>query len=63
MEHGWTEVLTINNLDVAGILTTYALKASNARDTKQLRNIVRDLKMELDLRRVKMDGGADSAAD
>lgn len=45
----------MNNYDVAGILTTYALKASGARDTTHLRNIVRDLKAELDLRKVKME--------
>ena len=44
----------MNNLDVAGILSTYALQASAAKDTKHLRNIIRDLKEELDLRKVKM---------
>lgn len=45
----------MNNLDVAGILRTYAEKASHARNTKKLRQIVRDVKQELDLRRVKME--------
>ena len=45
----------MNNLDVAGILTTFALKAANARDTEHLRDIVRELKSDLDLRKVKME--------
>lgn len=44
----------MNNFDVAGILTTYALKVSTARNTEHLRAIVRDLKSDLDLRKVKM---------
>lgn len=47
----------MNNLDVAGILRTYSEKASRAKTTKQLRDIVREVKQELDLRKVKMDGG------
>lgn len=47
-------VISMNNLDIAGILSTYALKAQKARNTKHLRDIVRDLKSELDLRSVRM---------
>ena len=47
----------MNNLDVAGILRTYSEKASRAKTTEQLRNIVRDVKQEFDLRKIKMDGG------
>ena len=41
--------MSMNNLDVAGILSTYALKVQKARDTKHLRDIVRDPKSELDV--------------
>lgn len=44
----------MNNLDVAGILRTYSEKARRAGDTKQLRKIIRELKDELDLRKIKM---------
>lgn len=45
----------MNNLDVAGILRTYSEKAAKARNTEKLREIVRDLKQELDLRKIKME--------
>lgn len=45
----------MNNLDVAGIMRTYAEKAARARNAKQLKEIIRDLRSELDLRKVKMD--------
>ena len=45
----------MNNLDVAGILSTYALKASAAKTTKQLRKILMDLRSEIDLRKVRME--------
>lgn len=45
----------MNNRDVAGVLQTYAEKASKARNTKHLREIITDLKHELDLRSIKMD--------
>lgn len=44
----------LNNLDVAGILRTYAEKARLAKDTEHLRDVVRDLKQELDLRKISM---------
>lgn len=43
----------MNNLDVAGVLRTYSEKASKAMDEKQLKEIIRELKKELDLRKVK----------
>lgn len=46
----------MNNFDISGILKTYSEKAAKAKTTKQLRNILRDLKQELDLRKVKMVG-------
>ena len=41
----------MNQLDVAGILMTYSLKARYARDKEHLKDIIRDLKEELDLRK------------
>lgn len=49
------EGMRMNNLDVAGILQAYSQKARLATSTKQLRNIVSELKQELDLRKIKMD--------
>lgn len=45
----------MNNLDVAGILTTYTMKATNARNTQRLREIVLKLRSELDLRKINME--------
>lgn len=47
-------MIAMNNLDVAGVLRTYSEKAAKAKSTEQLREIVRDLKQELDLRKIKM---------
>lgn len=49
----------MNNVDVSGILRTYSEKARYARNTKKLRDIIRDLKQELDLRKIRMDGDND----
>lgn len=43
----------MNNLDVAGLLQTYALKAQRIHNTEDLRRMIRDLKEELDLRKVR----------
>ena len=45
----------MNNLDVAGVLRTYSEKARLAKNTEQLRDVIRDLKQELDLRKIKME--------
>jgi hypothetical protein len=45
----------MNKYDVAGILKTYSEKAIKAGSTKQLRQIVRELKAELDLRQIRME--------
>lgn len=45
----------MNGLDVAGILRTYAEKAARATSTRKLRDIIRELKKELDTRRVRID--------
>lgn len=42
----------MDQFDVAGILTTYANKARYARSKDHLKEIIRDLKSELDLRQV-----------
>ena len=39
--------------DVSGILMTYSAKAASATNTESLRYIIRRLKEELDLRRIK----------
>ena len=43
----------MNKYDVAGTLNTYAQKAKLANNTKQLKDIIRDLKSELDLRKIE----------
>ena len=45
----------MNNLDVSGILRTYAEKARKAATTAQLKEICRELKQELDLRKIHMN--------
>lgn len=49
----------MNNLDVAGILRTYSEKVVRARNTYHLRNIVRNLKQELDERKIRMENKED----
>ena len=39
--------------DVSGILTTYSEKARRARDKEHLKDIIRDLKAELDMRKIE----------
>lgn len=43
----------MNNLDIAGLLMTYSLKARLTTDKEKLKDLIRDLKGELDLRKVK----------
>ena len=45
----------MNQYDVAGILTTYSAKARDAKNTEALKEILRDLRLELDLRKVKVE--------
>lgn len=45
----------MNKFDVAGLLTTYSEKAAKARSAEHLKQIIRDLKGELDLRKVRAD--------
>ncbi|MDF2804435.1 MAG: hypothetical protein K0S61_4340 [Anaerocolumna sp.] len=42
----------MNQNDVSGTLQTYAEKARKARDKEHLKNIIRELKEELDLRKI-----------
>lgn len=43
----------MNQYDVAGILTSYSAKVRYARDKEHLKDIVRELKQELDLRKIE----------
>lgn len=43
----------MDNLDVSGILMTYSEKAKRARNKEHLKEIIRDLKAELDLRKIE----------
>ncbi len=42
----------MNQFDVSGIMMTYSEKVKNARNDERLKDIIRELKRELDLRRV-----------
>ena len=44
---------SMDNLDVSGILMTYSEKARRARSKEHLKEIIRDLKAELDLRKIE----------
>lgn len=44
----------MNQFDVAGLLRTYSEKASKATAETKLKEIIRELKKELDLRKVKL---------
>lgn len=43
----------MNNLDIAGLLMTYSHKIAKTADKEKLKELVRELKSELDLRKVK----------
>ena len=45
----------MNQFDVAGILMTYSEKAKNAKTTKQLKKVIKELKEEFDLRKIKVE--------
>ena len=42
----------MNQYDVSGILRTYSEQARHAKDKEQLKDIIRELKQELDLRKI-----------
>ena len=43
----------MNQYDVAGLLMTYSTKARYARDKEHLKEIIPELKQELDLRKIE----------
>lgn len=43
----------MNEKDVAGLLTTYSMKCMKARDSDHLKNIIRDLKTELNSKEIQ----------
>lgn len=48
----------MNNLDVAGLLMTYSGKCRKARNSEHLKEIIRDLKKELNsdvIKKLKID--------
>ena len=49
------EIGTMNQYDVAGILRTYSEKCSKCDNTSKLKEIIKELKQQLDLRRIKVD--------
>ena len=44
----------MDQYDVAGILRTYSEKARLAKTTKKLKEIIKDLREEFDLREIKI---------
>lgn len=47
----------MNNLDISGLLMTYSYKVRLITDKEKLKDAIRELKRELDLRKIK---GADN---
>lgn len=45
----------MNQYSVSGIMQTYSEKAGRARSAKDLKDVIRKLKKELDLRKVTYD--------
>lgn len=45
----------MTNLDISGMLTTYAIKISKTSDKEKIKELLRELKQELDLRKVEGD--------
>ena len=43
----------MTNLDVAGLLTTYSKRCGNARSNEHLKEIIRELKRELNSEEIK----------
>lgn len=52
---GFEVMGTMNQYDVAGILRTYSEKCSKCDNTRKLKEIIKELKQQLDLRRIKVD--------
>lgn len=49
----------MNQYDVSGLLRTYSEQARYATSTKQLRQIIKNLKEEFDLRKIVLEKEAD----
>lgn len=45
----------MNQFDLAGILRTYSEKCAKASNTNQLKTIIKELKEELDLRKIRLE--------
>ena len=45
----------MTNLDIAGILSTYALKIRKTTKKEKIKELIKELKQELDLRRIEGD--------
>ena len=45
----------MNQYDVSGILMTYSEKAKNAETTQKLKKVLKTLKEEFDLRKVRVE--------
>lgn len=43
----------MNNFDVSGLLRTYSEKCKNARNSEHLKEIIRELKRELNAEEIK----------
>ena len=43
----------MNQYDVSGILSTYSMKCRNARSSDKLKEIIRELKVELNANEIK----------
>lgn len=43
----------MNNLDVAGLLTTYAIHCQQAKKKEKLQELIRDLKRELNSEEIR----------
>ena len=47
----------MNQWDVSGISMTYSEKVIKSETTKQLKKVIKNLKEELDLKKIKFEGG------
>ena len=45
----------MNQFDVSGIMITYSQKVKHAQDEEHLKDVIRELKKELDLRKITFD--------
>lgn len=46
----------MNQQDIAGLLQTYAEKIAKSRTKEQVKRHIRDLRKELDLRKIEAEG-------